>query len=402
MKKLNLKINEKVRNFPIPITPAMWIMLGMIAMAAYFAFMRYAQGIGAVSDLSNAYGWGFWISFDLYCGVALGSGAFTIVAIVEIFDLKEFHPLVRPSVLTGFLGYVMVIISLLVDLGQPLRIWHMIIYQNHTSILFEVGICVMLYTTTLAIEFAPVFFEGINQQKIARNFRRVLMPFAILGVVLSTLHQSSLGSMLIILPYKLHPLWWTPILPVLFFISALNVGLGMIIFESTLSSRAFGQGLETHLLKKLALADVYVSIIYLIVRFTQLTLAGNLKYLFTSGLMSVLFWAEITIASVIPIIIFSQKKLRENHNTLFLGSIFVVFGLMFGRFNVSWFAIKHPDPITYIPTFMSHVSYTPTIPEVLISFGIIAAGVLAFNLSAKYLPLFEDGHHDAHQALSGD
>ena len=388
--KLNIKIDERVRK--IPITPAMWVMLGMMALAAFFAFQRYAYGIGAVSDLSNAYGWGFWISFDLYCGVALGSGAFTIVAIVEIFDIEEFHPLVRPAVLTGFLGYVMVIIALLVDLGQPLRIWHMMIYQNHTSILFEVGICVMLYTTTLAIEFAPVFLEGINQQKIARNFRRVLMPFAILGVVLSTLHQSSLGSMLIIEPYKLHPLWWTPILPVLFFISAVNTGLGMIIFESTLSSRAFGLGLETHLLKKLAFADVFVLIIYLVVRFTQLTLAGNLKYLFTSGLMSVLFWAEIIIASVIPIIIFSQKKLRENHSTLFIGSVFVVFGLVFGRFNVSWFAIKHADPITYIPTFMSHVTYTPTLPEVLISFGIIAAGVFTFNLAAKYLPLFEDGH----------
>lgn len=392
--KLNLRIDERIRK--IPITPAMWVMLGMMALAAFFAFQRYAYGIGAVSDLSNAYGWGFWISFDLYCGVALGSGAFTIVAIVEIFDLEEFHPLVRPSVLTGFIGYVMVIIALMVDLGQPLRIWHMMVYQNHTSILFEIGLCVMLYTTTLAIEFAPVFFEGINQKKLAQTFRRILFPFAILGVTLSTLHQSSLGSMLIIEPYKLHPLWWTPILPVLFFVSAVNVGLGMIIFESTLSSKAFHRGLETHLLKKLALADVYVLILYLVIRFTQLGLDGKFKYLFTSGKMSVLFWAEILIGSVIPIIIFSRKEWRENHKTLFIGSVFVVFGLMFGRFNVSWFAIKHADPMTYVPSFMSKVTYMPTFSEVSISFGIVAAGVLAFNLAAKYLPLFEDEHHPAH------
>ena len=400
--KLNLKINERVRNFPIPVTPAMWVMLGLMAMAVIFAFQRYAYGIGAISDLSNSYPWGFWISFDLYCGVALGSGAFTIVAIVEIFELKQFQPLVRPSVLTGFLGYVMVIISLLVDLGQPLRIWHLMVYQNHTSILFEVGICVMLYTTVLAIEFSPVFLEGIKKHKLAHTIHRFSMPFVILGVVLSTLHQSSLGSMLIIEPYKLHPLWWTPILPVLFFISAVNVGLGMVIVESTLSSRAFGRGLETHILKKLALADVFVLLIYLVVRFTQLTIAGNLKYLFTSGTMSVLFWAEILIASVIPIAIFSQRRLRENHTTLFIGGVFVVLGLMFGRFNVSWFAIQHADPMTYVPTFMNNVKYVPTFPEVFISFGIIAAGVLVFNLAAKYLPLFEGEHHDAQQALSGD
>ncbi len=391
--KLNLQLDEKLRRFPIPITPAMWVMIAFIVAGVISALVRFAFGIGAISDLSYAYPWGFWISFDLYCGVALGAGAFTIVAAVEIFDLKEFRPLVRPSVLTGFLGYVMVVIALLVDLGQPLRIWHMMVYQNHTSILFEVGICVMLYTTVLAIEFSPVILEGLKQNKIAHTIHKYSFPFVILGVVLSTLHQSSLGSMLIIEPYKLHPLWWTPILPVLFFVSAINVGLGMIIVESTLSANAFGQGLETHLLKKLALVDVFVLLTYLVIRFTQLALAGHLHLLFTSGSMSLLFWSEILVGSIIPIALFSQEKIRENPKTLFIGAIFVVGGLMFGRFNVSWLAITHSDPLTYVPSFMSNVDYFPTLPEVAVSFGIVAAGVLAFNLAAKYLPLFEHSEH---------
>jgi Ni/Fe-hydrogenase subunit HybB-like protein len=397
--KLNLRVTESLRR--LPITRGMWVLIALITLGVLSAFVRYAFGIGAISDLSNAYPWGFWISFDLYCGVALGAGAFTIVAIVEIFNLEEFRPLVRPSVLTGLLGYLMVVIALLVDLGQPQRIWHMIIYQNHTSILLEVGLCVMLYTTVLLIEFAPVVLEGFKQNKIAHLLHKYAFPFVILGVVLSTLHQSSLGSLLIIEPYKLHPLWWTPILPVLFFITAVNVGLGMIIVESSLSARAFNQGLETHLLSKLALADVFILLIYLVIRFTQLTLAGDLGYLFTSGWMSVLFWAEIIIAAIIPIALFSQRSIRENPKGLFIGAVFVVAGLILGRFNVSWFAIQHPDPLTYIPSFMGNVKYFPTLPEVAVSIGIVSAGVLAFTLAARYLPLFEPADHQGY-APSGD
>lgn len=388
--RLNLQITENVRR--VPITRGMWILIALILAGVASGLARFAWGIGAITDLSNAYPWGFWISFDLYCGVALGAGAFTIVAIVEILDLQEFRPLLRPSILTGLLGYVMVVIALLVDLGQPLRIWHMMVYQNHTSILFEVGICVMLYTTVLMVEFSPVILEGIKKNKIAHFIHKYSWPFIILGVVLSTLHQSSLGSMLIIEPYKLDALWWTPILPVMFFVSAVNVGLGMIIVESSLSSRAFQHGLETHLLQKLAKADVYVLLVYLVLKFGELAWAGELGLLFSSGTMSLLFWAEVIIGILIPIALFSQRAVRQSSKGLLVGAIFVVVGLMLNRFNVSWFAIQHPDPITYVPSFMSQVNYMPTLPEVAVSIGIVSAGVLAFTLAAKYLPLFSTEH----------
>lgn len=388
--RLNLQITENVRR--VPITRGMWILIALILAGVASGLARFAWGIGAITDLSNAYPWGFWISFDLYCGVALGAGAFTIVAIVEILDLQEFRPLLRPSILTGLLGYVMVVIALLVDLGQPLRIWHMMVYQNHTSILFEVGICVMLYTTVLMVEFSPVILEGIKKNKIAHFIHKYSWPFIILGVVLSTLHQSSLGSMLIIEPYKLDALWWTPVLPVMFFVSAVNVGLGMIIVESSLSSRAFQHGLETHLLQKLAKADVYVLLVYLVLKFGELAWAGELGLLFSSGTMSLLFWAEVIIGILIPIALFSQRAVRQSSKGLLVGAIFVVVGLMLNRFNVSWFAIQHPDPITYVPSFMSQVNYMPTLPEVAVSIGIVSAGVLAFTLAAKYLPLFSTEH----------
>jgi Ni/Fe-hydrogenase subunit HybB-like protein len=273
----------------------------------------------------------------------------------------------------------------------------MMIHMNPTSVLLEIGICVMTYLAVLAIEFTPVVFEGLKWQKFAHFIHRFIMPFVILGVVLSTLHQSSLGSLLLIQPTKLYPLWWTPILPILFFISAVSIGMAMIILESLLSARHFHRGLETHLLEKLARAIPVVLAIYLVVKFSQLTIAGDLKYLFTSGWMSVMFWLEIIIGAVLPIILFSFKRVRQSGNGLLIGAIILLVGMILNRFNVSWFAVHHPDPVTYLPTFMSNVKYIPTLPEVLLSIGIFSFGILAFGLAVKYLPVFEheEEDHDA-------
>ena len=392
--KLNLTVQPRFRlNF----SPLVWVLLTLMGIAVVIALARYAFGIGVISDLSYSYPWGFWISFDLFTGVAISSGGFLMAGTVYILRIKEFEPLLRPSVLTAFLGYIMVAIALLVDLGQPLRIWYMMIHWNHTSVLLEIGICVMSYLTVLAIEFAPVVLERFPKlHKVAHLIHKFIMPFVIFGVVLSTLHQSSLGSLLLIQPTKLHPLWWTPILPIMFFTSAISIGLAMIILESSLSSRYFQRGLETHLLAKLAKAIPVVLVIYGLLKFVELAVAGDLGYLFTSGIMSVLFWAEILIGIITPIVWFSIRKNRESANGLLTGAIIVLGGMILNRFNVSWFAVKHPDPMFYMPTFMNNVKYFPTLPEVAVSIGIFSAGILAFGLAAKYLPVFEDEHHAAH------
>jgi Ni/Fe-hydrogenase subunit HybB-like protein len=393
--KLKITIPERFRIGLLPL-----VLIALAGIAFVVAMIRYADGIGPISNLSNAYPWGFWISFDLFTGVAIGSGAFVMAAIVYIFELKEFQPLVRPSVLTGFLGYIMVVIALLVDLGHPERIWYMLIHHNHTSVLLEIGICVMSYLTVLAIEFAPVIFEGLKWEKWAHLLHKFIMPFVILGVVLSTLHQSSLGSLLLIQPEKLFPLWWTPILPIEFFISAVAIGMGMVIFESSLSSRYFKRGLELDLLEKLSRAIPVVLGIYLLVKFGEIFIAGDAHYLFTSGWMSVLFWVEVLIGAVIPLVLFSIKRIRSNANGILVSAIILLVGMILNRFDVSWFAVKHPDPLTYLPTFMAnHVHYWPSLPEVSVSIGIFSAGILAFGLIAKYFPLFDDGHQ---QHATGD
>ena len=388
--KMQIALNKRLR-----ISPFVLVLLALMGIAFIIAMVRYVSGIGAISNLGNSYPWGFWISFDLFTGVAISSGAFLMAAVVYIFELKQFQPLLRPSILTAFLGYIMVVIALLVDLGHPERIWYMMIHMNGTSVLLEIGICVMSYLVVLAIEFAPVLFEGLKWQRFAHFIHRFIMPFVILGVVLSTLHQSSLGSLLLIQPTKLYPLWWTSILPILFFISAVSIGLSMIILESTLSSRYFHRGLEIHLLEKLAKAIPIVLGIYALVRLGELVIAGDLKYLFTSGMMSVLFWTEIIIGVIVPMILFSIKRVRQSGSGLLISAIILLLGMILNRFNVSWFAVKHPDPLTYLPNFMGNVHYIPSLPEVLVSIGIFSFGILAFGLAAKYLPVFEEEHHDA-------
>lgn len=389
--KVNIIIQSRFRIGLFPL-----ILLILAGFAFVIAMLRFAFGIGLISNLSNAYPWGFWVSFDLFTGIAISSGAFILASIVYIFELEEFRPLLRPTLLTGLLGYIMEVIALMVDLGHPERIWHYFVYQNYTSFLLFIGFYVMIYSVVMAVEFAPPVLEKFKWYKTASIIKRWMKPIVIVGAVLSTLHQAALGSLLLIQPAKLHPLWWTPWIPPLFFVSAIAIGLAMTIFESSLSSHYFKRGLETHLLEKLAIAIPYVLGLYAFIKFAQLALAGNLPLLLTSGWMSILFWAEMLFSVAIPMILFSLKRIRQSANGLLVSAIILLLGMILNRFDVSWFAVKHADPITYIPTFMNKVHYFPSLPEVAISIGIFSAGILAFGLAAKYLPVFEDEEEHGH------
>src|SRR6516165_2264638 len=194
-----------------------WKAIFLLIMAAgiYCTFGRSFRGLGASTNLSDQFPWGLWIGFDVMCGVMMAAGGFTLTAAVYIFHLEEFRPIVRPSILTAFLGYLLVIVALLFDLGRGYNIWHPLVMWNPHSVMFEVGWCVTLYTTVLALEFAGVALERFQLNKLLRVQKILLVPLVIAGVMLSTLHQSSLGSLYLIVPNKLHPFWYTPILPVL-------------------------------------------------------------------------------------------------------------------------------------------------------------------------------------------
>lgn len=363
------------------------VILGLIPMV-----IRYLNGLGAISNLSDGRPWGFWISFDLYCGVALAAGGFTLAGVVYIFGREKYHPVARPAILTAFLGYLLVILALLVDLGQPWYIWHAIIYWNIHSPLFEVAVCVMTYTVVLAFEFSPAVFERLSELNVPvirrfnwriplRVIRAIQIPLVIAGIVLSTLHQSSLGSMLLMMPYTLHPLWYTPVLPLLFLLSAIAVGPAMVIFESTLSTRAFGHELAMDVLSGLGRAIPYILGLYLLLKLVDLIVAGELGLIFTAYPINLLWWAEIIIGVVTPIILLSWRAIRQSRRGVFWSSVLVILGLVLNRFNVSMLALGMRPGFTYFPSWM----------EVAISVALVADALLVIWLSYRFLHIAEHG-----------
>lgn len=350
----------------------------LIAAGFYGTIVRFAQGLGPSTNLNDQFPWGLWIGFDVLCGVMLAAGGFTLTAAVHIFNIKRLHPIVRPTILTAFLGYVLVCVALMYDLGRPYRIWHPLIMRNPHSVMFEVAYCVMLYTTVLSLEFSPIVLERFNLQKPLKIVRAALIPLVILGVILSTLHQSSLGTVYLIMPEKLHPLWYTPLLPVFFFVSAIAVGLAMTIFESSMSSKYFGQQLELPILQELGRVLVVVLSVYAILRFEDLLHRGVLKTLFHPGYEVYLFWLEIGLSLILPLLLLSQKRIRTTAQGLYLAAVLVVLGFITNRLNVS---------ITGQESVVGR-HYMPKWTEIAVTGAIIAAGFALFGLAVKYLPIF--------------
>jgi Ni/Fe-hydrogenase subunit HybB-like protein len=357
----------------------------ILAALSIFGFsliiVRWVTGLGATTALTDGRGWGIWISFDVLCGIALAAGAFTIAAGVYIFQLKQFYPILRPTVLTGLIGYGLAAFSIAIDLGFPHRIWHLLIHWNIHSPLFEVGWCVMIYATVLALEISPIVFERFNMKVPLRIIRAITIPLVITGIVLSTMHQSSLGTLFVLMPYRVHSLWYSGILPVLFFVSAIAAGLSMVIIESSLSSAGLKHRLEVNLLGKVARIIPYVLGLYLFMKVVDMIVAGDVGYLFSEGYLSILFWLETIIGVILPIIFFSMPGVRKNRYKMFWTAILTVGGLLLNRFNISLIAFDAGP-------------YAPSWQELFITIGMIAIGVLVFTLSSRYLAVFPE-HKEA-------
>jgi len=353
--------------------------LAVILLAgAYATVLRFARGLGASTHLSNAFPWGLWIGFDVMCGVMLAAGGFTLTATVYIFHLEEFKPIVRPTVLTAFLGYVLVVVALLYDLGRGYRIWHPLVMWNPRSVMFEVAWCVTLYTTVLALEFAAVIFEQLRLEKLLRIQHAIAVPLVIAGVLLSTLHQSSLGSLYLIVPDKLHPFWYSPLLPVLFFVSAVCVGLAMTIFESCMSSRHFGKQLELPLLVRLGRALLVAVLVYSVLRFEDLFQRGAFRLFALRSYETDLLLLELIMGLVIPIVLLLIPKVRQSAGGLYLSSVLVLLGFVTNRLNVTITGMEGSAGVRYFPKWT----------EIAITASIVGVAFAIFALAVKYLPIF--------------
>ena len=359
-----------------------WKVVAVIIIVAgiYSTFIRFTQGLGASTNLSDAFPWGLWIGFDMLCGVGLAAGGFAICAVTHIFNIEKFRPLARPAILTAFLGYILAVCGLTFDLGRPWAIWHAIIMWNTHSVMFEVAWCVMLYSTVLFLEFFPVVLERFHLPRILKIMKRVAIPIMMLGILLSTLHQSSLGSLYLIMPEKMHPLWYSPLLPVFFYLSAISTGFAMVIFEAFLSARAFNHGLKLNLLSTCSFISFIFIIINFVLKMVYLSISGKLQYLLVLSPVTYLFYLELLIGTVVPVFFLSSRKFREDKKYLYFSSVFIISGFLLNRLNVS---------ITSMAA-MSKASYFPSINEISVTLMLCVIGMWAFKIIIENFPVFSD------------
>jgi Ni/Fe-hydrogenase subunit HybB-like protein len=372
----------------------LWAFVGALAA---LSVARFWHGLGATTNLNDASPWGLWIALDVMAGVALAAGGFVLAGTVYILGLEKYRPLVRPAILTAFLGYVAVAVGLLYDLGLPWHIWHPMIYWQHHSVLFEVAMCVMTYLAVLALEFSPVvlehplfgrpFFRGL-----LRFLRKVTIPLVIAGIVLSTLHQSSLGSLFLVMPHRLHPLWYSPIIYIQFFVSAVALGMMMVTLESLLSGFFFRHKIRTDLLSKLGVAASIVLSLYVVIRVGDLAVRGVLASHLDGSWQSMLFLAELVVSALGPAVLLGIRRVRTSVVGLAVCSVAVVLGMVWHRLDVAIIAIDRPAGMGYFPSWM----------EFLVSFGVISAAVLAYLFLVERLKVYEEKAQTAAEKPSYD
>ena len=354
------------------------IAVAMILAGTLAGIARFSLGLGATTNLSDQFPWGLWIGFD-FIGIGLAAAGFTIVAAVHLFHVDEYEPIVRPAILTAFIGYLLVVLVLVIDLGRPEHFWHPLVMWNPHSVMFEITWCVILYTTVLSLEFAPIVLEKFHMHTQIKWIHTFSLPIMNLGVLLSTLHQSSFGSLYLIVPNRLHPLWYSPLLPVLFFISCIASGISMVIVETLLLSRNGRTLLTTRLRANLAKITAVMLAVYLVVRFQDLISRGASRYLLTLTYHSIAFYAEILIGFAIPFVLLLVERIRTSRRGLYVTSLMVLAGFAANRMNTAITGLESWPTRTYFPSLL----------EILITLGIAAVGFSAFTLMAHYLPIFE-------------
>jgi Ni/Fe-hydrogenase subunit HybB-like protein len=343
---------------------------------------RFWAGLGATTNLSQAQPWGLWIGFDMMTGIALAAGGFTIGASVEIFGLKEFHSIERPAILTGFLGYLIAIVGLIADLGKPWNMVHVFVENGTRSVLFEVAWCVVLYTTVLALEFGVPFFEWLGMKRFYVPLRKALLALTVLSVMFSSVHQSALGSLFIIAPGKLHPLWWSQWIFAFFFLTAIIAGISMVIVESSISHRVFakqfaGQHVDVDKLTLgLAKAGAIVLFAYFFLKL-QGVVDGHSWDLIGRGFLGKWWLVEMLGFVLTPSLLFAYAARHRLVKVARIAGALAVAGVVLNRVNVSIIAWDYQNPHHYVPSWM----------EFAVSLSLVTIAVLAFRWIVNRMPV---------------
>lgn len=367
----------------------------IILLGLFVTLLRFTVGLGGVTNLDDNYPWGLWISFDLLCGVVLAAGGYATTSAYYLFGLKDFNSAVRPAVTSAFLGYFFVVVALHYDVGQPWRlVYPIFLSQGTTSVLFEVGLCVFLYVSVLAVEWSVSAFEWLGWKGIRNIIVRLTIPLTVLGVILSTMHQSSLGALYLIAPSKMHPLWYSPFIPVFFFISSMFAGMSMVIFEGTLAHNGLHDEMDEAHLKgadKVVLgfgkACSIVMMGYLFMRIFGVAMDNNWGYLGTG--YGKWFLVEMLGFVALPSFLYAIGARERKYGLIKFAAVLTVIGVVINRFNVSLVAFNYQLP--------ADQKYFPYWMEFVISIFVVTLIITAYRFICTFMPVLrEHPDYEAH------
>ncbi|MFX4262182.1 NrfD/PsrC family molybdoenzyme membrane anchor subunit [Pelotomaculum propionicicum] len=368
------------------------ILFVLIAVGA--ALWRFAFGLGSVTNLSDEWPWGLWIGFDLLCGIALAGGGFSTALIVHVLHKDKYLPIARAALLTSLIGYIISMVSLFLDIGRWFNFWRPFFFWGFHSVLFEVFWCISLYTTVQVLEFGEIFFEKINFPGLQKIIKAMLPFLLILGIVLPSLHQSSLGSLYIVAVDRLYPLWWSQIIPFFFVWSAFFLGPAMVTVEGTLAARAYGREPERPVFASMTKITLVMLIIYLIVKIADLVYRGVLSMAFNGSFESNMFLIEMIVFIILPIIMYAMPSVRNKLGGVLTASILVVVGVIFNRMNVVFTGMAKA----------TGGSYFPSIWEWALTIGMWSGLVLVYCFVVENFPILpkeEHAHGSGHSVGAG-
>jgi len=352
--------------------------LALLLVGVWFAAQRFTYGLGAVTNMNDGYPWGIWIALDVVVGTALACGGYAMALLTYAFNRGEYHPLVRPALLTSLFGYSLAGVSVIIDIGRYWQAYNIILpwHSNLHSVMFEVALCIGAYCLVVWIEFAPTVLEKLKAEQLLKKLNRVLLVFIALGILLPTMHQSSLGTMMLMAGYKLSPLWRTAFLPLLFLLTALIIGFAVVMYESLYSSVAFRLQKETPILSKLATVTFWCLLLFMVIRIEDVNLRGFLPLAFDGSFVSNMFLLENTFL-LAGLFLLMYPGNRKCPKLLLLAATCLLIGGGLYRFN------------TYITGFDpgNGWHYFPSVGELCITFGIVAVEILGYLWCVKRLPI---------------
>ena len=361
------------------ITPTTIVLAVLVAIAIYFIAQRYMYGLGAVTNINPGYPWGMWVVVDIVIGTAFGCGGFAMALLVYVFNRGEYHPLVRPALLGGLFGYTLAGIAVIIDLGRYWQAYNLVLpwYANLNSVMLEIGLCVIAYILVLWIEFSPAFLEKLGMKDVKQKLDKLLFFIIALGVLLPSMHQSSLGSLLVIFGQQIHPLWQSGmLLPVIYLMTAVLLGFAVVIFEATLSSTGFGRPLETKVLTPLSRIMWGLLAAYVALRVLDLLWRGALGTAFAATWQAFWFWVEMA-CFIVPLATLASDSARRSASKLFTAAVLLMAGGMLLRINGFLVGYQTGDGWHYFPSFA----------ELMVTVGIIAFEILAYIVFVRKFPV---------------